>query len=102
MHLRSTVIAFLFCLLATPGVAQTVNVTTGSINGRVTDSTGAVLPGASVTATNVETGLARTVVTDGDGNFLIALLPPGRYRVEGQLSGCLGTPPKSTSRCRPR
>ena len=87
MHLRSSLIALLLSLLATVTSAQTVNDTTGSINGRVIDSTRAVLPGATVTATNVETGLTRTVVSDADGNYLIALLPPGRYRVEAQLSG---------------
>ena len=50
--------------VATSVAAQS---TTGTILGKVTDSDGLVLPGATVTVTNTETGLTRTVVTDGEG-----------------------------------
>lgn len=56
--------------------------TTGNIEGRVTDPNGAVVPGVSVTATNQDTGFAKTVVSDSDGNYLFILLPPGNYKVE--------------------
>jgi hypothetical protein len=57
-------------------VAQT---TTGSFLGFVTDGQGAVLKGAKVTATNEATGLTRTVTTSSDGEYLIQLLPVGKY-----------------------
>jgi len=54
---------------------------TGSINGTVTDSTGAVIPGASVSAKNAATGSERTVKTGGSGEYLIQGLLPGFYDV---------------------
>jgi hypothetical protein len=60
---------------------------TAELNGRVTDSSGGVLPGVTVTATQTATGLVRTVVTDGDGNYLISNLPTGPYRLEISLQG---------------
>lgn len=76
-------------MLALPAAAQ-VESTTGSINGVVTDDTGAALPGVTVTANNVQTGLTRTAVTGGDGTYQAPLLPPGQYRVSAELAG-LGT-----------
>ncbi|MBA2340119.1 MAG: carboxypeptidase regulatory-like domain-containing protein, partial [Pyrinomonadaceae bacterium] len=60
--------------------------TTGNIEGRVLDPQGAVVPGASVTVVNQETGLEKTVTADGEGNYRHILLPPGSYtvRVAGQ------------------
>jgi hypothetical protein len=67
--------------------AQSGNLTTGSIGGRITDSTGGALPGVTVSATNVETGLSRNTVSEGDGTYNISLLPPGPYKVEAELAG---------------
>ena len=77
----------LILLFIPASFAQSVNATTGSVGGKVTDNTAAALPGVTVTATNVETGLVRTAVTEGDGAYLLSLLPPGRYRVEAELAG---------------
>ena len=60
---------------------------TAEIQGIVTDSTGAVIPGATVTATNIETNLQRTATTGSAGLYVIPNLPPGRYRVQVALSG---------------
>jgi hypothetical protein len=70
--------------LATPAVAQTV---TGRISGTVTDSSGGVLPGATVTVTNEGTGLSRASVTDTSGAYLFTNLPLGVYSVEASLEG---------------
>src|SRR5258706_16071870 len=79
------------CMLVSLGAfAQSVNVTAGSIGGRVTDKTGAGLPGVSVTATNLDTGLTRNNVTENDGNYTLSLLPPGNYKHAGELSGLGG------------
>jgi hypothetical protein len=52
---------------------------TGAISGIVRDTSRSVIPGASVKLTNIATGTARTVVTDGTGSFTFSLLPPGDY-----------------------
>src|SRR5215204_4575801 len=57
------------------------------INGTVKDSSGAIIPGATITARNLDTGLSRTGVTDAAGEFRLPSLPPGRYSVSTELSG---------------
>jgi hypothetical protein len=60
---------------------------TAQINGTVADSSGAVLPGVTVTAVQTETGFRREVVTDEAGAFALLNLPTGPYRLEAALSG---------------
>jgi Carboxypeptidase regulatory-like domain/TonB dependent receptor/TonB-dependent Receptor Plug Domain len=60
------------------GSAQTI---TGSINGVVTDQTGAIIPNVTVTATNVSTGVKTTGVTSDSGNYSIRFLQIGQYTV---------------------
>jgi hypothetical protein len=71
-------------LLATPMEAQ---VATGTILGNVKDSSGAAIPGAQVTATNVDTRLSRTTATDPSGQYSLLLLPPGNYTIEVAADG---------------
>jgi carboxypeptidase family protein/TonB-dependent receptor-like protein len=54
----------------------------GTISGVVQDSSGAVIPGATATATNRETGLVRTAATSGNGRFVLPALPVGNYDVK--------------------
>lgn len=68
-------------LLAAGAFAQS-QATTGNIEGRVVDPNGAVVPNVSVSATNKDTGFGKTVLADGEGNFVFVLLPPGTYTVE--------------------
>ena len=79
----------LFALLFSLSLALTVSAQSdrGTITGIVTDSTGAVLPKASVTATNVSKGTISKTVTNEDGNYTIPLLPAGVYLVKVELSG---------------
>ena len=72
------------CLLPAAAAAQAV---TGTILGLITDSTGAVMPGATVTLTNTGTGLVRVVTTDSNGEFTAPSLPTGTYSVKAELSG---------------
>jgi hypothetical protein len=67
-------------LLLCPGAfSQTI---TASLQGRVADSSGAVLTKANVTATNTETGFSRSTTSDELGQYKIASLPVGTYKVE--------------------
>lgn len=60
---------------------------TAQMSGAVKDQTGAVLPGVEVTATQTDTGIARTAVTDETGSYVLANLPLGPYRLEAALPG---------------
>ena len=73
-------------LLAIP-LAVSGQVTTATIVGTVTDPGGAVVPGAQVTARNVDTGLTRTVASNDEGNYRVEFLPVGKYSVEVALAG---------------
>ncbi|MBV8903749.1 MAG: TonB-dependent receptor, partial [Acidobacteriia bacterium] len=57
------------------------------LSGIATDQTGAVVPGVQVTATQTETGLKRTVITDAAGYYVIPNLPLGPYRLEATKMG---------------
>ena len=72
------------CLVPAGLAAQAV---TGTILGSITDSTGAVMPGATVTLTNTGTGLVRVVVTDANGEYTAPSLPTGTYALKAELSG---------------
>jgi len=72
-------------LVAVPVVAQSA--ASATITGTVVDPQGAVIPGAQVTATNVATGVGRTVTTTSAGNYAIPNLPPGTYTVKVSAKG---------------
>jgi len=61
--------------------------TGAEIGGTVTDTSGAVIPGVSVTVVNVDTGVERRATTNELGFFVVPLLQPGNYRVEIQQQG---------------
>lgn len=61
--------------------------TTSAIEGQVTDATGGVIPGASVTVTSRDTGLKRSVNTDQEGRFNFPQLKPGTYSVRVEAGG---------------
>ncbi|HEX7153410.1 MAG TPA: TonB-dependent receptor [Thermoanaerobaculia bacterium] len=82
--MRRLVLGFLLSLFAVPVMAQTV---TGTMNGNVSDRSGAALPGVTVTIRNAETGLERIVVTNETGFFNAPFLPAGIYNVQAELSG---------------
>src|SRR6266699_6450081 len=89
-HANKAVFPLLFlgliCLLfSLPGSAQVFD--TGTLGGLVTDPSGAVVPHASVTITNVGTGIQRTLQTDNGGSFVASALPFGSYVVSATASG---------------
>ena len=59
----------------------------GSLRGTVTDATGGVLPGVTVSATNVGTGVGQTTLTDNSGIYTFQSLPAGTYAVSAALDG---------------
>ena len=82
---RATGIAAVVALLAAcSAYGQTV---TGSITGTVTDPTGAVIPNASVTAVNTQTGVRNAAMSNGAGVYSLRFLPIGQYRIEVTAKG---------------
>jgi hypothetical protein len=86
---RGPVRIVVFCLalvLALSGVvsAQAVR---GTLLGNITDTSGAAVPGVTVTATETRTNVSRTAVTNQNGNFVFANMQDGVYRVETELTG---------------
>ena len=65
-------------------LAQT---TQGEILGTVTDPSGAVIPGAEITVTSLETGFTRKALADELGNYIVPHLEPGDYSVAAELTG---------------
>lgn len=74
----------LLAVLPAPASAQE---TTATITGTVTDQSGGVLPGVTVSAKHVATGRAFEAITNAEGNYLVTLLPIGNYEVTFTLSG---------------
>src|SRR5437762_1024610 len=83
------IVQFLILALAvsTTAGASAWAQSTAQITGTVKDQTGAVLPGVEVTATQTETGIARSTVTNETGTYVLSNLPIGPYRLEATLPG---------------
>jgi carboxypeptidase family protein len=74
-------------LVIAVGLSSSAHAQNAQIAGVVKDQSGAVIPGASITARNVDTGFTRVAVSDGGGEYRLVSLPPGRYAVAAELSG---------------
>jgi hypothetical protein len=88
MRFVGTVFLFAMCVCAaahTLSAQETISY--GTISGRVTDPQGAVVPGAGVTARQIETNLTREAVTDVEGRFRFPYLRVGRYEIVARLPG---------------
>jgi hypothetical protein len=86
-HTLPVVIAVLVAVLVAAPVFAQSQAANGSIEGTVSDSSGGVLPGVTVTITNSDTGAQRVVVTNESGLYRALLLPLGTYRVVAELQG---------------
>src|SRR5881397_336912 len=85
MRKRTIAIIAALCLLSPIYIAaQTSNATLG---GTVSDATGALIPGVTITATNTGTGIVTTVLTNEAGAYQFASLQTGSYQVTAELSG---------------
>ncbi len=80
---RDVAVLLLFAFSATAAIAQT----TGSLHGKVADPTGAVIPGAKITAKSSSSGQTATATSGGDGSYDIKGLPPGQYTVTVSAQG---------------
>lgn len=77
-------------LLAVSVIAASVafgQSTTGGVNGTITDTTGAVVPGTSVTLSNVETGVEVTTEANASGFFVFVNVQPGNYTLVSEQTG---------------
>lgn len=80
--IRSVSLIFCSVLLLAFGLAVSGQTVSGTLRGTVSDATGAVIPNATITARNTETGLERTVVSSDEGVYNIPFLPIGNYTIE--------------------
>src|SRR5262245_12668409 len=78
MRILTGLLIALTCFAPTP---------TGQITGRLSDSSDAIIPGASIEVTNTGTGLTRKAVSNETGFYTISLLPPGEYRIDIRKEG---------------
>src|SRR3954468_443989 len=86
-HMRLLTILRAIALLLALAPAAFAQQTTGNISGRVVDQQSSGVPGATVTASNAQTGFVRTAVSDSEGVYRLAALPVGTYDVKVEMSG---------------
>ena len=80
----ASLMAVLWSALEAVSLAQT---STAKITGGITDSSHAVLQGAEITATNLATGVSRETRSNEEGNYSVAFLQPGDYRITAKMTG---------------
>src|SRR5262245_22283120 len=85
--LSAGVLSAVLALAVPANAAAQAQAANGNIEGIVRDTTGAALPGVTVTVTNTDTGTARTSITNEEGVYRAVLLPLGRYKVVAELQG---------------
>jgi hypothetical protein len=85
MKVQTRLVLVVVILLASTAAAA--QQTTGSVAGRVTDETGAAVPGATITASNAAIGFVRATVSDEEGIYRLTALPVGLYDLVVELSG---------------
>ena len=82
--LAAALMAALFVVSTAAGAAGQ---STGQISGTVTDTSGGVLPGVTITVTNLNTASIQTAVTDDRGAYVVSALPVGQYKIAAELQG---------------
>ncbi len=77
---------WLFILIGTVSAFAQAQATTADLTGSVIDPGGAVVPGATITARNISTGISRTVTSGTDGGYRFIALPPGEYEISAEAA----------------
>src|ERR1700704_3244534 len=85
IRLKTLLFTLLVSFLLPPSVLA--QVAQAELRGGVLDESGAALPGATITATHVDTGTVRTTVTSGTGSYVMPALPIGVYKIAAELTG---------------
>ncbi len=80
-------VALVFCSLMLSPSLFSQTAATGALTGTLRDSSGAVVPNATVTVTSIATAQVRTTTTSGDGTYKVGLLPPGNYSLKFEAAG---------------
>src|SRR5438046_1471037 len=84
-HLR--LMCFLAVIVFTAAVSLYSQAVNATLLGTITDASGAAVPNAKITITEVNTGVSRTVQTNESGNYTFSELPPGTYSVTAEQAG---------------
>ena len=87
LHILARVGTAIVGLIALGSCLAFAQGSTGAISGVVRDATGAVIPGVTVTARHIESGLTRTAVSSETGGYNLQLLPVGAYEITTELPG---------------
>ncbi len=85
--MKKIILAMIVLCVVGASTLASAQQTAGNISGRVVDTQGAAIPGATVTARSTETGFVRTDVSDAEGIYRLGSLPIGPYDVSAELSG---------------
>ena len=82
-----TILALLFVSICATTASAQVDVSSANLKGTITDQQGALVMGATVTATSIDKGLKKTATTNSEGTYQFPLLPPGAYKLEIEAQG---------------
>src|SRR5882724_964802 len=74
-------------LMSVAVVSASAQVSNAVVTGIVADAQGGILPGVTITVTNAERGVVRTIVTEENGRYRLGGTPPGRYNLTAELPG---------------
>jgi hypothetical protein len=86
--MRTLLTLLVVCLAANLSISQT---STATVEGLVTDASGAAIPGAAVTVTSTETNISHGVTSDEGGHYLVSSLHPGQYKIQVSAAGFSST-----------
>ena len=78
-------VALALCLSVTPARGQATSTTT--VDGQITDQSGAVVPGADIKLVDVDTGTTRTTISNETGRYIFVNVPPGNYKLTVGMAG---------------
>src|SRR5437773_2323146 len=80
-------VVFAVAILLPGDIRAQARLTGADLDGTVRDESGAVIPGATITVTSVDTHVTRSALTDAQGHFVVPALAPGTYRVSAEIAG---------------